>query len=227
MISIIIPVLNEAEGIEFLLQKLQVHRNVGHEIIVVDGGSQDQTISRSRTYADHVIQTEKGRGLQMNKGAAIARGEILLFLHADTQLPSIELCLLSQELNASKKNWGRFDVKLSENRIIFKMIASLMNLRSRFSSIATGDQAIFVRKKFFMRLNGFADIVLMEDIEFCKRAKRLSKPLCLKVKVTTSSRRWQQTGVWRTIILMWQLRFAYYFGVQPETLKQYYRTHVR
>jgi rSAM/selenodomain-associated transferase 2 len=225
-LSIILPVLNEAPAITQTLRTLQPLREAGHEVIVVDGGSTDDTLSLSIPYADKVLQSPQGRSLQMNAGAKLASGEILLFLHADTLLPPGTDHLIPREMNGKKKEWGRFDVKLSGRHPLFRIIEVLMNWRSRLSHIATGDQAIFVRKELFEKIGGFPEIDLMEDIALCRILKKYGKPLCLRQTVLTSSRRWEEKGFLRTILLMWSLRLAYFLGVNPNRLaKLYYPEH--
>lgn len=158
----------------------------------------------------------------MNAGAALARGDVLLFLHADTQLPADADAEVRQAI-ASGALWGRFDVRICGQAWMLRVVAALMNARSRWSGIATGDQALFVRREVFERLGGFPDQPLMEDIEMTKRLRQLARPACLRAQVTTSGRRWDSRGVWRTIFLMWRLRWRYWRGEAPEQLAQAYR----
>ncbi|MFM9968470.1 MAG: TIGR04283 family arsenosugar biosynthesis glycosyltransferase [Burkholderiales bacterium] len=218
----IVPVLNEAAGIRAALLALQPLRAEGHEVIVADGGSSDATLAQGRDLADAWIDAPRGRALQMNAGAAIARGDWLLFLHADTLLPDGAATLITQGLASSGRLWGRFDVAIAGSSVWFPIIAALINWRSRLTGIATGDQAIFVACDLFLQNRGFAPIPLMEDIELCSRLKRIAKPLCLRAKVTTSGRRWEKHGVWRTIFLMWALRWRYFCGASPEVLARRY-----
>jgi rSAM/selenodomain-associated transferase 2 len=220
-ISIIIPVLNEEVAIERLLQQLQSDRLKGHEVIVVDGGSNDKTVKKSKPLADHVISFTAGRAVQMNKGASLATHDTLWFLHADTLLPDNATDYIEQALN--KNAWGRFDIKLSGSHISFRMIEKMINIRSRFSSIATGDQGIFVRRQLFDLVRGYADLPLMEDVNLSKRLKQISKPVCLKNPLITSSRRWEEKGILSTIFLMWRLRFLYWIGVNATILARQYR----
>lgn len=225
-LSVVIPVWREAETIRSTLLGLQSLRPGGHEIIVVDGGSDDGTAGLATPLCDQVIVSEPGRAVQMNAGAAAASGDILLFLHADTILPSSMLDHLS-EFVQSPAAWGRFDVRLTGQRRLFRVIAWFMNRRSRLTGIATGDQAIFVRRAAFCRLGGFEQIPLMEDVEICRRLKRLSKPFCVPDPVVTDSRRWQKLGPWRTVFLMWRIRWGYWRGKSPEALAKLYRADVR
>ena len=224
-ISIIIPVLNDELALSETLSHLQSFRLHGHEIIVVDGGSRDNTLVFAYDAADTVIVSRPGRALQMNSGATVATGQLLLFLHSDTQLPeNAETILLSlAENNTGRNLWGRFDIRLSGSRFVFRLIEALVNLRSRLSSIATGDQAIFITPTLFERSGGFPEIALMEDVELSKRLVKITPPVCLRDKVITSSRRWETRGVVRTVLLMWRLRLLYFFGVSPDRLKRMYR----
>lgn len=222
-LSIIIPTRNEASHIVSLLTPLQIFRQAGVEIILVDAYSTDATVILATPLVDSIIISVKGRAVQQNKGAALAKGKYLLFLHADTILPPqfIDEIKLCDQLH--KNHWGRFDVKLSGRRIGFRIIELMMNLRSRLSGIATGDQAIFVQKKSFTDIGGFASLQLMEDIDLCSRLKKLSKPYCSKLKVVTSSRRWEKNGLIKTIVTMWWYRLQFFFGVDTHRLeKQYY-----
>lgn len=217
--SIIIPVLNEETLIEGLLRNLRL-RFAAAELVVVDGGSTDQTFQRAAALADKLIQAEPGRAIQMNAGAMAASGRVLLFLHADTHLPDDALEAVTAGLAASGFVWGRFDVTLDGEHPFLPVIAGLMNLRSRLTGVATGDQAIFVTRKAFATANGFPKIVLMEDVALSKRLRRITAPLCLRAKVSTSGRRWEANGVMRTILIMWALRLGYILGVPPSRLAQ-------
>lgn len=225
-LSIIVPVWQEAAAIADTLQALQPLRQAGAEVIVVDAGSHDGTADRARPLCDQVVISERGRSLQMNAGAAVARGELLLFLHADTRLPKQALRRLEQ-FRAGSAAWGRFDVRLSGRRLLFRVIAWFMNRRSRLTGICTGDQAMFVRRRVFRDLGGFQPIPLMEDVELSRRLKRLSRPFCIADPVITDSRRWEIQGTWRTILLMWRLRWRYWRGESPESLAQAYRPDIR
>jgi len=222
-ISFIIPTLNEATVLAQTLASLrQSTTALNSEIILIDGGSQDQTIAIAAPLTDRIIQTKAGRALQMNAGAQIAQGEWLMFLHADTLLPQNIESIWRDKIMPAKQAWGRFNVRLSGSHPHLQLVAHLMNLRSKMTGIATGDQAIFVRRALFQTIGGYAQIPLMEDIELSKRLKRLSRPLCIDAPLVTSSRRWEQRGIWRTILLMWKLRFLYFLGVSPSRLvKQY------
>jgi rSAM/selenodomain-associated transferase 2 len=221
-LSIIIPTLNEGTRITSALDALVELRWFGVEIIVVDGGSGDATIQRARMRADHVIRARRGRATQMNAGAAIATGEILLFLHADTKLPPEAERVIFDSLAHAPHEWGRFDVAIEGNHPMFRIIATTMNLRSRISGIATGDQAIFVKRDVFHAVGGFPEIPLMEDIALSKALKRRSRPLCIPDRVVTSGRRWETNGIARTIVLMWRLRLAYSLGADPARLARQY-----
>ena len=221
-LSIIMPVLDEGEGIAGALDALADLRGLGVEIIVVDGGSQDATVQRARLRADHVLSAPRGRALQMNAGAAKACGDVLLFLHADTRLPReaerLVLDGLARSGQGSRHDWGRFDVTIAGRHPMLRVVAFMMNLRSRITGIATGDQAIFVKRAAFDAAGRFPEIPLMEDIALTKRLKRTSRPLCLRERAITSGRRWEKHGIFRTIWLMWRLRLAYFCGADPAQL---------
>ena len=221
MISIIIPTLNEAGGIAAVLVRLQRLRPDA-EIIVADGGSEDGTADLARPLADRVLEAPRGRARQMNAGAAAARGDVLLFLHADTVLPEDAPGAIRAALEASGKQWGRFDATIAGRDALLAVVSLMMNARSRMSGIATGDQAMFMRREAFETVGGFPDIPLMEDVALSKRLKLLSPPACLRQRVITSARRWERDGVLRTIVLMWRLRFAYAMGVDPRRLARRY-----
>jgi rSAM/selenodomain-associated transferase 2 len=221
-LSIILPVLNEAAIIGRALEALAPFRQRGAEVIVADGGSRDGTPRIARALADHVIAAPRGRASQMNAGAAIARGGTFLFLHADTSLPPDADHLIDDGIARRGRAWGRFDVRISGRNRLLAVVAKGMNIRSRLTGIATGDQAIFVAREAFQSVGGFPDMPLMEDIVICKRLKRLSRPLCIGDPALTSGRRWQRNGVARTVLLMWQLRLAYSFGADPATLARRY-----
>ena len=188
----------------------------------MDGGSEDATAELARPLADRVLEAPRGRARQMNAGAAAARGEVLLFLHADTMLQDDAVRLITLGMGATGRHWGRFDVSIAGTHPLLGAVSFLMNLRSRWSGIATGDQAIFVSREAFERVGGFPDIPLMEDVEISRRLKAISNPLCVRSHAITSGRRWERDGVLRTILLMWKLRFAYAMGVAPERLARRY-----
>ena len=221
-LSIIVPVLNEAAVIASVLENLAPLRARGNEVIVVDGGSDDGTLEQARTLADRTISAPRGRAAQMNAGAASARNDVLLFLHADTRLPLDADRLISEGLRRSRWLWGRFDVAIEGKSVLLPLVAALMNFRSRLSGIATGDQAIFVQRAAFAQAGGFPDLPLMEDIALSRRLKRLSCPLCLRARAVTSGRRWDERGALRTVLLMWRLRLGYFLGARPDTLARRY-----
>jgi rSAM/selenodomain-associated transferase 2 len=221
-LSIIVPVLDEGDGIAAALDALAHLRALGTEVIVVDGGSRDATVERAQLRADRVVLAARGRALQMNAGADRASGDVLLFLHADTRLPAEADRVVLNGLDQSRRVWGRFDVKIDGRSWLLPVVAWLMGLRSRLTGIATGDQAIFLRRDAFQAVGGFPAVALMEDIAICKRLKRLGRPLCLRACVTTSGRRWEKNGVLSTILLMWRLRFAYFLGADPKQLARQY-----
>ncbi len=220
-LSIVMPVLDEAAGIVAALTALAPLRARGVEVIIADGGSKDGTPDIARALADHVITAPRGRALQMNTGAATAQGEVLLFLHADTQLPADADRLILDGLARTGCLWGRFDIRI-EGGGPFGLISLTMNGRSRLTGIATGDQAMFVTRAAFEAAGGYPAIALMEDIAMSARLKRLGRPLCLRARVTTSPRRWRKHGVFRTVLLMWSLRLRYFFGADPGALAQAY-----
>lgn len=214
--SIIIPTLDEAQVIVNCLMELQPLRDCC-EIIVVDGGSTDNTKRLAQPFADKVMSSAKGRAIQMNIGAESAEGDVLIFLHADTFLPDDALSQITQARN-NKARWGRFDVQLSGKHPMLNLVALLMNWRSRITGIATGDQAIFVNKQLFESVGRYPVIPLMEDIALCKKLKKITPSVCLKTKVISSGRRWEQFGVVWTILLMWSIRLRYALGAEPQTL---------
>jgi rSAM/selenodomain-associated transferase 2 len=222
MLSIIMPVLQEAPLIAQTLQALDPFRQRGVEVVVVDGGSRDDTMALARPHADRVIAAPRGRAAQMNAGAAVAGGDVLLFLHADTRLPDGADTILLNGLETSRRAWGRFDVRITGRSLVLAMVAAAMNGRSRLTGIATGDQAMFVTRGAFDGVGGFPDIPLMEDVALSRALKRVSAPLCLRARVTTAGRRWEQHGIWRTILLMWRLRLAYFLGGEPAMLARRY-----
>ena len=223
-LSIILPVLNEAPEIVGALEALRGLRGRGAEVIVVDGGSTDATALLAGGLADFVIASACRRATQMNAGAGIARGDVLLFLHADTRLPEDADQFLRDGLARSGRAWGRFDVMIEGGHPLLRIIATAMNWRSRLTGIATGDQAMFVTRGAFRHVGGFPEIALMEDIALSRHLKRVSRPLCLAARVATTGRRWKQHGVWRTMLLMWRLRLAYFFGADPTTLARRYNS---
>lgn len=221
-LSIVLPALNEAAGITATLQALAPLRAAGHEVIVVDGGSTDGTAALAAPLASRVVASERGRARQMNAGAAVATGELLLFLHADTRLPPGADAAITTALQRGAR-WGRFDVHIEGRSRWLPVVARLMNWRSRLTGIATGDQALFIETALFRELGGYAPLPLMEDIELCKRLRRVSRPACLHARVTTSGRRWDTRGAWPTIWLMWTLRWRYWRGTPAEELARAYR----
>jgi rSAM/selenodomain-associated transferase 2 len=220
-LSIIIPVLDEAANIEAALMALAPYRERGVELIVVDGGSRDGTPARARPLADHVCVATRGRAVQMNAGRAVACGNVLVFLHADTRLPDNADALILDGLARSHRVWGRFDVRF-DRRGLLSLIAFMMNLRSRLTGIATGDQALFVTRAAFDAAGGFPPIALMEDVSLSIHLKRIGRPLCLRARAVASARRWKENGTLRTIVLMWRLRLAYFFGADPAQLARQY-----
>lgn len=215
-VSIIVPLLNEKVVVPSLLQQLATLD--AEQIIIVDGGSTDNTRELVGAAGYQVFQSAAGRARQMNAGAQQATQSMLLFLHADTILPNN----YKSEL-AKAKVWGRFDVQFSSSLKVMKMVAFFINLRSRISGVATGDQAIFIDRDAFNAIGGFPDFPIMEDVALCKRLRHMHRPFSSRARVTTSARRWEQHGVASTIVKMWLYRLAYFFGVSPLTLKRGYR----
>jgi len=220
-VSIIMPVLNEGAGLAAALDHLQGARAEGYQVVVVDGGSSDNSAELAQGACDVFVTTPRGRARQMNAGAVRATGDILLFLHADTRLPPDGLAAVRRAVGQGAR-WGRFDVYISGRHPVLALIAWCMNLRSRLTGIATGDQAIFVTRSAFEAVLGFPDQPLMEDIALSTELKFHGRPACLRERVLTSGRRWEKHGVWRTILLMWRLRTAYAFGADPARLARQY-----
>lgn len=221
-LSIVIPTLNESSHIVETLLPLQPFRSAGIELILVDGGSEDTTRELASGLVDHLAVSDKGRAVQMNAGAVAAKGDWLLFLHADTTLEPASLQAMLKSVAETRYLWGRFDLRLSGTETIFRLIERCINWRARLTSIATGDQGLFVRRDSFERLGGYPQQPLMEDVILCKQLKKLGKPLHIAQPVITSSRRWQERGVVRTILLMWWLRLLFFCGVSPQTLARHY-----
>lgn len=220
-LSIVIPVLDEAERIGGHLAALRTLRAEGVEVVVVDGGSSDGTLACAATLADQAIVARRGRARQMNAGAAAARGSVLLFLHADTALPQGACRAIAAAIEGGAQ-WGRFDVRIAGRHFMLRLVAAMMNWRSRLTGIATGDQAIFIRREAFDAVGGYPDIPLMEDIRLSALLRRRSPPACLRLRVTTSGRRWDTHGILRTVLTMWCLRLAFFFGVSPDRLARRY-----
>ncbi|HXS54393.1 MAG TPA: TIGR04283 family arsenosugar biosynthesis glycosyltransferase [Usitatibacter sp.] len=221
-ISVIVPALDESQGIAATLAALAPLRARGAELIVVDGGSRDATREIAAPLCDRVLEAPRGRAAQMNAGASASRGEILVFLHADSRLPEGALEAIESAFAAGRRAWGRFDVAIEGRSPLLAVVACAMNLRSRLTGIATGDQAIFVRREAFTRVGGFPPIPLMEDVAISSELKKVSRPACLAERVTTSGRRWESRGVLATVALMWRLRFAYALGADPHRLARRY-----
>ncbi len=225
-ISLVLPVRNEAGLIREQLQRLQCYRAKGHEVIVIDGGSRDATVELTAGLVDSCEVSAAGRSNQMNQGASRAKGDILLFLHADTELPANADERICEALSAQCSRWGWFDIKLSKPRLAFLVVARMMNLRARLTSVATGDQALFVERELFRAIGGFPRLALMEDIAISKLLRRRGRPVRPEGLATTSSRRWEENGLISTVLLMWRLRLLYFLGVKPQRLREmYYPSH--
>ena len=220
LISIVVPVFNEATVLSTLLRQLREIPGPC-EIIVVDGGSTDETLACARELADRsLVSPVAGRAVQMNRGAAEAQGAILWFVHADSTLLG-DPQAYRQVLSAGA-TWGFFPLRLAGSMPVFRILERAINWRSRLSSVATGDQGIFVRRKHFLLLKGFAEQPLMEDVELCKRLRRQARPLVAGLPLQTASRRWEHYGVVRTVVLMWRLRLLYFLGVSAQRLAAKY-----
>jgi len=222
MLSIIIPVLNEAASIDQFLQELTTINDSNVEIIVVDGGSSDQTESLVAKHNVMLVNSPRGRARQMNAGAIMASGDVLLFAHSDTKFSSVTEQLIAIRSANQVNSWGFFKVKLSGQHWMYRIIELMMNIRSQNTGVATGDQCIFVNSELFKKLEGYKDIPLMEDVELSKRLRSISRPCIIKDVVTTSSRRWEKNGILPTILLMWRLRFLFFIGVSPSQLAKEY-----
>ena len=220
LLSIVVPALDEAAGLREHLAALQPLRRRGCEVIVVDGGSRDGTADLARPLADAVLAAPRGRGTQLDAGARAARGDLLLFLHADTFLPAGADEAVRAAL--AERPWGRFDVEIASPRPLLRLVARLVSLRSRLTGIATGDQAMFVRRGAFEAAGGFPGIPLMEDVALSAALRRASPPACLRLRAVTSARRWESRGVLRTILLMWRLRLLFWLGRDPAVLARRY-----
>lgn len=224
-LSVIVPTLNESTSIEQTLIVWRARGDPDVEIIVADGGSRDGTLDIAKPLADKIIRADRGRAKQMNAGAAIASANYLLFLHADTIVSDSAHRALRQALNSHNVDWGFHMVRLSNQRWIYRLIEKMMNWRSRFTRVATGDQCLFVSREIFWQIQGYQDIPLMEDVALCKRLRQKHEPGIISEPVSTSTRRWELNGVIRTVLLMWRLRLGYFLGVSPQTLKNQYRDH--
>lgn len=221
-LSIVIPALNEADIIVATLVPLQALRSRGVEVILVDGGSYDATRHVAAPLVDRLIKSEKGRARQMNAGADVATGDMLLFLHSDSKAPPDADRLILDGLQSTSRAWGRFDVAIEGRHFFLPVVAWFMNHRSRLTGIATGDQGLFMTREAYAAAGGFPNIALMEDVAMCAALKRSGAPVCLKQRITTSGRRWEKHGVWRTILLMWRIRLAYFLGADPVELQRAY-----
>ncbi|MGD2112239.1 MAG: TIGR04283 family arsenosugar biosynthesis glycosyltransferase [Gammaproteobacteria bacterium] len=224
-ISVVVPVLNETGTLAPSLQCLQALRGRGHEVIVVDGGSSDDSMQEAAPLADRVLQVASGRARQMHAGALAAGGNVLWFLHADTLAPADADHQIQDALADGQGSWGWFDVRLAESRGLLACVAWLMNRRARLTGIATGDQGIFVQRTAYEQAGGFPRIPLMEDIALCRRLKRLARPVRIAAPLHGSARRWEKHGVVRTILTMWSLRLGYFLGVNPRYLARFYAVH--
>ena len=221
-LSIIIPLLNEEENLKKQKESLELLIKQGHEVLVIDGGSNDNSTKIANQIGCRNITTYPSRGHQLHLGAVQSKNEILLFLHADTLLPPNAAELIFKSFERDNKHWGRFNIKFSSSSYVFSIIAWFMNLRSSLTGIVTGDHAVFVKKDSYIKCGGFPDWAIMEDIAISKRLKTLSHPVCLKEHVVTSSRKWEKQGIINTILLMWKLRLMFLFGMPAEKLAKLY-----
>ena len=218
-----VPVLNEGPTIKKFLDALRAACDTRCELIVVDGGSDDDTAVLARDGSDRLIVSPRGRASQMNAGAREASGDILCFVHADSILPRHAATLIRESLSHPERRWGRFDVRLSGEHPLLRVVEALMNVRSCLTGICTGDQGFFIERQLFDSVGGFPEIALMEDIALSKLLRKRSRPKCVRQRLITSSRRWENHGILRTILLMWKLRLLYFFGADPAHLaKKYY-----
>lgn len=222
-LSIIIPVLNEQDGVVERLSELQSLRNSGCEIVLVDGGSTDKTLALSAPLVDKSLTSESGRAVQMNTGASVAKFDVFLFLHIDTTLPSEANTLIANCAANHKQAWGWFNLGFDNSALLFRVISSSMNMRASLTKVCTGDQTLFVTRDLFEAIGGFPNIQLMEDVAICKKLRKLRRPAIIKSSVCSSARRWESNGVVKTVLFMWWLRLLYFMGAKPANLaKRYY-----
>lgn len=219
---IVVPLLNESAVLAHKLGELDVLRAMGAQVLLVDGGSTDHTAQLARDAGFDVLESARGRAQQMNAGARATSSDLLVFLHVDTRLPSGALFQIEKHLDR-QAGWGRFDVRIIGRSPWLRVVSFCMNWRSRLTGIATGDQVFFMTRELFDRVGGFPEQPLMEDIEMSKRLKSLYSPICLQDRVETSGRRWEQKGIWTTILLMWRLRWSYWRGMPASELASLYR----
>jgi rSAM/selenodomain-associated transferase 2 len=221
-ISIVVPVLDDAPALRRLLDDLDAIPGMSAQRIVVDGGSGDGSYALAQRRADVVLRAARGRARQLAAGIAVADRDWIWMLHADARIDASAWHALTRAIATDNTRWGRFDVRLDGSHPAFRMIEAMMNLRSRWTGICTGDQGIFVRRDLLELIEGIPDQPLMEDIELTKRLRRHARPVCLDAALGVSSRRWQQRGIVATVLLMWRLRLQYFFGASPETLVRAY-----
>jgi len=221
-VSVIIPTYRESEKLPALIDQLLPMMSQGHEVIVVNGDPLDTSVEKLEAAGVRVMNSDKGRAKQMNAGAELAQYECLWFLHADSQFTASLSDYLDALVPLEVNQWGRFDIQLDGHQRVFRIIAFMINLRSSLSGIATGDQGIFVHKTLFERVGGFAGIPIMEDVDICKKMKKIKRPNVIKLTLMTSARRWQSKGILSTVFLMWKLRLYYYLGVDPAKLSKLY-----
>jgi len=215
-VAAIVPVLNESALLPDMIERFR-HIDVD-ELVYADGGSTDGTREQLQAAGVRWVSSRSGRSAQMNCGAAECTSDILLFIHVDTAVSSSHIEAVRKSMRDRGMAGGRFDVQLSGAHPAFRIIESMINLRSRLSRISTGDQAMFVRRDVFERLGGFPDQPLLEDVAFSRLLKRAGNIACLRQRVETSSRRWEEYGIVRTILLMWWLRLRFWLGAAPARL---------
>ena len=222
-VSVIIPVVKEAEAIDGCLEQFRGQRDI--EVIVVDGGSRDGTQERIRAtgMARLVMSPRSARSVQMNRGARSASGEVLLFLHADTFLPDGGIEMILDSLEDSGVVGGRFRLGLSEDTWMFRAIAAFSTMRSRYLGTTYGDQAIYVRRSAFERVAGFPELELFEDSEFCAAVRKLGRFVLLQGRVCSSTRRWRRWGIVPAVVWMWMIRILHLCSVSDKRLSRLYR----
>jgi rSAM/selenodomain-associated transferase 2 len=227
MISIVIPTYNESGTIKNTITKLSEIVSADDEVIVVDGLSDDNTREIVSNFPDVKLLTSKrGRSTQMNLGAEMAKNEYILFLHADTLISATGLTLMKSQIISNGIGWGWFPIKLNSPKLIFRVLEIGANTRTRLTGVPLGDHGIFIRKELFNEVGGFPEMPIMEDIEFIRKIKAVSKGVEIKSPVSTSVRRFEKSGIIKTFVTMWVLRILYYLGISPKTLASYY-DHVR
>jgi rSAM/selenodomain-associated transferase 2 len=221
-VSIIVPTLNEAQGLTETLTQIQ--QLFPYELVVSDGGSHDGTLEIAEEFTEHIVKGSAGRALQMNAGARVATGDIFIFLHADSRIEPASYEKMLHSLESSEKIGGAFSLCIDSDKWSLRLIAGLSNLRSKYFGMAYGDQAFFVKNSTFQKMNGFADLPICEDIDFFKRLRRLGPVILLKEKAFTSSRRWLKEGIWFTTLRNILIATLFKLGFPPRILTKWYQT---